>query len=61
MYPVCPSIVAWCKGPLPFASAWLTFAPFCSKNSQAAREFYRDKDTSMPLKSPYNPINLTQG
>lgn len=53
MYPVCPSIVAWCKGPLPLESAWFTLAPFCSRNSHAAREFCRDTDTSMsPV--PYN-------
>lgn len=55
VYPVCPSIVAWCNGPLPFESAWFTLAPFCSKNSHAAKEFCRDKDTSV---SPI-PYKLT--
>lgn len=38
-HPVCPSTVAWCSGPRPRLSLWLTLAPFCSKNSQASSEF----------------------
>lgn len=45
VYPVCPSMVAWCSGPLPFKSTWLTLAPFCRRNSQAAKEFCREKYT----------------
>lgn len=38
-YPVWPRMVAWCSGPLPLLSTWLTWAPFCRRNSQAARAF----------------------
>ncbi len=38
-------MVAWCSGPLPFESTWLTLAPFCRRNSQAAKEFCREKYT----------------
>lgn len=34
-YPVCPAVAAACSAPRPLRSRWLTFAPFCSRNSQA--------------------------
>lgn len=40
--PVWPRIVAWCKGPLPRLSCWLTLAEFWSRNSQVTRDpWYR--------------------
>lgn len=48
LYPVWPRMVAWCSGPLPLLSVWLTLAPFCSKNSQAARAFW-SKEKEAPV------------
>lgn len=37
-YPVCPRMVAWWSGPLPWASLRFTLAPFWRRNSQVTRE-----------------------
>lgn len=36
--PVCPSMVAWWRGPRPWASCWFTLAAFWSRNSQVTSE-----------------------
>lgn len=40
--PVCPSMVAWWRGPRPWASCWLTLAAFWSKNSQVTSEPWKE-------------------
>lgn len=54
-YPVWPRMVAWCSGPLPLLSAWLTLAPFCSRNSQAARAFWPKQENAW-AQTPSEPI-----
>lgn len=36
--PVWPSMVAWWRGPRPWASCWFTLAAFCSRNSHVTSE-----------------------
>lgn len=36
--PVWPSMVAWWRGPRPWASCWFTLAAFCSRNSQVTSD-----------------------
>lgn len=55
-HPVCPRYVAWCSGPLPFASLWLTSAAFWSRNSQAIKEPWNGIHTHVVRLSPCGQI-----
>lgn len=50
-YPVCPAVAAACSAPRPLRSRWLTFAPFCSRNSQANNDPCRQHRQIQKLKT----------
>lgn len=52
IYPVWPRMVAWCRGPRPWASCWFTFAPFWSRNSHVTSEpWNQDLDSKVSYNS----------